>query len=812
MNNAVEHRLPHQLTPFVGRDAELTEITRLLSEPACRLLTLMGPGGMGKTRLAIEAVRWLTTSPYPAAEEAGMRAYFVALQPITSPDLIVSTIAEALNYNFHGELDPKTQLLNYLGEKSLLLVLDNFEHLLEGADLLSEILEAAPAVKLLVTSRERLNLREEWVLEVGGLTYPAAKSESDFEHYSAIELFVQHARRVSVGFKLLPEQRPALIQICRLVGGMPLALELAASWVRVMPCGEIAAEIERSLDILTTTVRNIPEKHRSMAAAFDHSWMLLSADERAVFRKISLFRGGFTREAAEAVAGASLKTLAVLVDKSLLRVDGSGRYDLHELLRQYAEEQLQLSGEMESARDAHSAYYAAFLHQRWQAIRSHQQVKTLDEIEAEFANMRTAWLTMVEKKKIHELRQAAYSLWLFADLRGRFYEAAALFKQAGDALRPALGDVEVDRVVGQMLALRGWFSVDLMMVEQGRILAQEGLSILQRVGSPEDVALAHHGLCNIEAHVGDGPALKWNGEQIAEIARRIDDRWLLAAAHFSMTNAALLVDDFERARRTGQAGLELAEICGDLFLRAMFHAMRGSMVRELGDHAEAKQHFEQALKLLEELGQDSTIGSCHHELGLTAFFMKDYSHAVFHYQYCLRVFADMGGREHYLFSPLLSIAQLWVAVGRNEKAVELLTFVVHHPKSYEPRRVEAERILRPLQAQLPSQAFAEATECGYRLELDALVQELITELSQLASEPVAAVAPTASQLLADPLTERELEILQLIAAGLNTREVAQRLYLSVSTVRWYMKQIYVKLDAHSRVQVITRARELKLLA
>jgi DNA-binding CsgD family transcriptional regulator len=244
----------------------------------------------------------------------------------------------------------------------------------------------------------------------------------------------------------------------------------------------------------------------------------------------------------------------------------------------------------------------------------------------------------------------------------------------------------------------------------------------------------------------------------------------------------------------------------------MFHAMRGSLAQGLGDYVEAKQHFEQSLKLLEELGQDSTIGSTHHELGLTAFYMKDYSHTVFHYQYSLRIFADMGGREHYLFSPLLSIAQFWMAQGRNEKAVELLTFVLHHPKSFQTRRADAELMLRPLQAELPSRAFADAMERGYRLELDALVQELITELSQLALEPVTAVAPTVSLPLADTLTKRELEILRLIADGLNSREVAERLYLSVETVRWYLKQIYDKLDAHSRVQAISRARALKLLA
>lgn len=239
----VAYNLPTHAIPLIGRAEELSQITALLHDPACRLLTLIGLGGIGKTRLALEAAH-----QFPAP------VHFVPLQPLSSPDFLISAMADALGLRFHSGNDPKRQLLDYLREKSWLLVLDNFEHLLDGAALLSEILTYAPGVRLLVTSRERLNLVEEWVLDVEGLAYPPSENVTDPERYSAVELFVQHARRAKVSFALTDTSRPAVVRICRLVDGMPLGIELAASWVRVLSCQAIADEIARSLDILETPV------------------------------------------------------------------------------------------------------------------------------------------------------------------------------------------------------------------------------------------------------------------------------------------------------------------------------------------------------------------------------------------------------------------------------------------------------------------------------------------------------------------------------------------------------------------------------
>ncbi|HLA43443.1 MAG TPA: AAA family ATPase, partial [Aggregatilineales bacterium] len=396
------HNLPSQPTAFIGREAELAEISDLLAAPDCRLLTLTGPGGIGKTRLGLEAARLITDENVPAtAFSHGV--YFVPMQPLTSTDFIIPTIANSLKFIFYDERDPRVQLLDYLHSKHLLLVMDNFEHLLDSADLLPEILAYAPAVKILVTSRERLRLQEEWVLDIHGLPFPEQDDIEAVEDYTAIQLFVQNARRA--GYIPQASDAGAIMQICRLVEGIPLAIELAAAWVRILPCEAIAREVEHSLDILTTSLRNVPEKHRSMHAVFEHSWNLLSENEQAVFRKLSVFRGGFRREAAEAVTGANLAILASLVDRSMLRMDTDGRYSLQELLRQYAHYQLDCAGETESTGDAHCAYYAGFLDRRVPVLKGPDQIKALDEIETELDNVRVSWRRAVAQGKQCEIEQ-----------------------------------------------------------------------------------------------------------------------------------------------------------------------------------------------------------------------------------------------------------------------------------------------------------------------------------------------------------------------------------------------------------------------
>ncbi len=360
-----------------------------LSDPNCRLLTLVGPGGIGKTRLAIE-----TAAQSQAVFADGV--FFVPLAPVSSTRFIIPVIADAIGFSFQGagQTDPQTQLFNYLKEKQVLLLIDNLEHLLieEGILVLAELLTNAPRVKFLATSRESLGLQGEWVFSVRGLPIPDNEFGPESVRNTSVELFLQRARRADVGFNATTDDYPMIVRICRLVDGTPLGIELAAAWVRALSCAEIAQEIERGLDFLHVSTRDLPVRHRSMRAVFDHSWKLLTEEEQGVLLQLSVFQGGFQREAAKQVAGAKLPALSSLVAKSLVHRSAEGRYDLHELIRQFAAEHFAEHPEDQAAaKTRHSNYFLTYFALAEARLCSSAQPETLSELISELDNFRGAW-------------------------------------------------------------------------------------------------------------------------------------------------------------------------------------------------------------------------------------------------------------------------------------------------------------------------------------------------------------------------------------------------------------------------------------
>ena len=398
IENPAWHNLPRQSTAFVGRQQELSEITGLLLETDTRLLSILAPGGMGKTRLALAVAAALI----PHYEDG---VYFVPLASLSSSDDMVTAIAAHIDFNLSGGETPRQQLLDYLRNTETLLILDNFEHLLDGVDLVSEMLNNAPQLTLLVTSREKLKLSNETVFSLDGLPYTDWQSTNDALEDDAVQLFLQTAHRIRPDFELHGDDLPFLARICRLTNGIPLALILAAGWLDMLTLEQIADEMQQSIDILETDLRDVPERHRSMRATFNKSWQRLSDDERDGFMKLSIFRG-FTADAAEAVAGASKRHLRKLIDKALIQTLHAGRYDIHELLRQFAEEKLFEAGQFATTRNAQGTYYMDLLASLEADSKISMLVKT-NTIETEFENIRQAWWWAVDHRQYESLGKAA---------------------------------------------------------------------------------------------------------------------------------------------------------------------------------------------------------------------------------------------------------------------------------------------------------------------------------------------------------------------------------------------------------------------
>ncbi len=427
--------LPLPSTPLVGRATELAQLAEKIGRTDCRLLTLLGQGGIGKTRLAIQTAR-----DNRAAFPRGV--YFVDLADTVAPEMIPTVMADALQFHFQGAKSTAQQIMEHLREvnQPLLLVLDNFEQIINGAQFVSELLQRAPNVTLLVTSRERLNVQGEWLFEVEGLRAPTTlptQLPDDWDAPEAVQLLLQCVARANVNAQLWREEekRAALI-ITQLVEGMPLAIELAAAWARTLTPIEIAAEIARSLDIFASTRRDVPKRHASIRAVFEHSWRLLSAQEKIVFAGMSVFRGGMTRDAAREIAGASLQHLAGLVEKSLLKRTAAGRYRLHELVRQFAAEKLVELNEDASTQKQHANYFLNLLVERGDGLNSERARDSMAELLREGENVRAAWQWAVAHHDTDALRRGLPAL-------ANFYSVAGLVQEGEPLLRATLTALSV---------------------------------------------------------------------------------------------------------------------------------------------------------------------------------------------------------------------------------------------------------------------------------------------------------------------------------------------------------------------------------
>ncbi len=633
--NSISGNLPKALTPFIGREPELAALAQLVHDPQCSLITIVGPGGIGKTRLVIEAAN-RQRNLFPDG------VWFVPLDPVSSAEYIIPAIADALDFRFQDPAKPQEQLLKYLRNKNGLLVLDNVEHLMNGVGLFSEILQSSLHIKLLVTSRERLNLLYEWVFEINGLPIPPDDRAEQFEEYSSVALFLQSARRAQTGFKLRADERRWVLNICQTMEGMPLGIELSASWVGLLSCEEIAEEIKRNIDFLSGSMRDLPERHRSIRAVFDHSWKRLTVVEQQVMSQLSIFQGGFQRQAAEQVAGASLPTLSILVNRTLLRRVSPGQYGLHELVRQYSKEHLASDPQLYAA--AQQRHYACFLSLVETAnneLKGSNQQEWLERLEQEHSNLRAAleWAL----KRDHEAPGEERALQLAGTLRW-FWRMRGYFHEGRDWLVQALQTCPEGPTAARASALLGLSMLLNILGDLNAAYSQveESAAIFRKIGDQRGLA---------EALSEAGATLIWQGEATIAFARLeealaiyqdIGDRWGEAQVLYRLGGTLLEYNRDPRGRDMLEESTRILEEIGEKYLYVYVLIFLGETDKQLGNYASARKYLEQGLTVATEIKHSGGIADAHTNLGEVFQIQGEYSIAQVHLEAAQRVYQEHG--------------------------------------------------------------------------------------------------------------------------------------------------------------------------
>lgn len=649
--------LPQTLTPFIGRTLELLELTNLLAESETRLITLLGPGGIGKSRLSLRLLE-------EQEEKFSGGVAFVRLAPLGAATDIPAATASALHLQLSGESDVFDEVLAYLEHRKMLLVFDNFEHVLAGAPLLQRLLEKATHCKVLVTSRVLLNLPNERVYDVVGLSIPAAQDDHAIEAYDAAQFFLRSARRVRSDFILSEGDKAALFELCSMLQGMPLALELAATWVRVFSLPDLVQEIRQDVGVLETTGQEVSERHKSIRSVFDYSWNLLTSEEQRVLAGLSVFRGGFDWQAAQVVTGATPRTLLWLVNKSLVRTSASGRFLVLEVIRQCAHAKLE---QKEKLSEAHAQYYLNYLLEKGREFRGKQPKENLLAVETNLENIRFAWRCAIAHQDDEPLGQLSVYLALFSDLRSRVQEGIGLFQEAIDALSESTAPTTLGSLMVYQAFLYFWAGEPQTVTRLG----EKALTLFQPQENYAGYLTGIDSLAWAKQETGDlQKALDYTRQAYEVVQQSHDEKHILHATRIRAF-AEHLCGHVEIARTLYQAALTGYEKLGIEIYRVLNLSNFGEMCLEQGQTQEAKAMFEEALELAKSTGDVAFIYVCLANLGACALELGDPKTAQRYYQEALEM-AKQSGSQSYQILYLSGLARVELALHHIDPAVTLL--------------------------------------------------------------------------------------------------------------------------------------------
>lgn len=636
--------LEAQLTPFIGRTGEIEMLTARLLDPTLRLHTIVGPGGMGKTRLALAAAERVRGD----FEDGAFFVELAGISPHTAQvaDAIASATADALELSFSGSNTPSVQLFSALRHKEILLVLDNLEHLMAGAAWIVELLQRAPRLTVLTTTREPLNVSAEAVLRLEGLTVPAAESDIELHAGESVQLFVERAARAAGHFTVTPERLRLVSQICRRVEGMPLAIELAAAWQRTRSLEEIARHLDAGLDLLTTTQRDVPERHRSLRAVWEGSWELLDGSLQLVLAQASIFQGGFTIEAAQEIINAQIVDLDRLIEKSILKRREDSKYDFHELIRHFASEKLvefenktiyntkSINIRQNELKPSYSTYYMKYVSKRGILLFHGDPRGLLGEIRLELANFRMAWMTAVESHNLDLIAHTLDGILNFYYLTGLYREGLSMVTGAFAAsesfgaeeltLRLQLAQAEfLERLARYQAAQR---ELDLLLSRPGVQPEWYARAHLRAawIGywtGALDVGRAHiqttlvHASDNVALHADalyvagliEQSAANLDGargfyERALAMYRAQENQYGESSALVNLADISMDATALDDARQFGEQALALSARIGKRFDEAAANVILGSLALTLRELSQAETHYDESLAIFRELG------------------------------------------------------------------------------------------------------------------------------------------------------------------------------------------------------------------